>query len=150
MKKRMMRVLAMGMLLVFAATTNLYAMTWYTANQSSVAWDAVTTLSDGSTVPATDIVEYVIYLSNIVTDPDKTNPTEAWCGTDLTATITLNTEGQFLVGIKAVRKLADGTAVSESSRVWSDDPVVVKDGETFGIRYFLSPMAPGGLFPNTN
>lgn len=148
MKKRAMRVLAIGVLLVFAAVTNLYAVTWHTANQTSVAWEPVTTLSDGSLVPATDTVEYVIYLSNVATDPDKTNPREVWQGADLTATITLNVEGQFLVGIKAVRMLADGTVVSESPRVWSDDPLVVKDGETFGVRYFLPLMAPNGLFPN--
>lgn len=123
------------------------AQTWHTANQATVAWDAVTTIDNGDPLPATDTIEYVVFLSNAITDPNKDNPVEVATTTDLEQLITLNVEGSYFVGVKAVRKIADGTNVGESAVAWSDDPQYVLNGETFGLRYFLPPAAPGNLRP---
>jgi len=124
-----------------------FAQTWHTANQATVAWDAVTTLGDGSPLPAGDTMEYVVYLSNAITDPNKDNPTEVTTVTATSHLITLNVEGSFFVCVKAVRKLADTTVVGESEVAWSDDPQYVQAGETFGLRYFLPPAAIKNMRP---
>jgi len=123
------------------------AQTWHTANQATVAWDAVTTIDNGDPLPAGDTIEYVVYLSNAITDPNKDNPVEVARTTDTSQLITLNVEGSYFVGCKAIRKIADGTEVGESVVAWSDDPQYVLNGETFGLRYFLAPSAPGNLRP---
>ncbi len=117
------------------------AQTWHTTNQATVAWDAVT-------VPADSTVEYVVYLSNAITDPDKNNPAEVATTTSLDQLITLNVEGSYFVGVKSRRILtADGTNVGESDISWSDDPTRVQNGETFGLRYFIPPDAPREIRP---
>jgi len=138
MKKRW---LIVPFLLVFLVAGLALAQTWHTANQATVAWDAVT-------VPADSTVEYIVYLSNAVTDPNKDNPAEVATTTDLDQLITLNVEGSYFVGVKSRRILtADGTNVGESDISWSDDPTRVQNGETFGLRYFIPPDAPGNLRP---
>lgn len=122
------------------------AQTWHTANQATVAWDAVL-LDNGDPIPPTDTIEYVVYLANAITDPDKNNPVEVATTTNLEQLITLNVEGSYFVGVKAVRKIADGTNVGESAVAWSDDPQYCQNGETFGLRYFLPPAAPINMRP---
>ena len=119
---------------------------WHIANQATLGWDAVTLKSDGTPLPETDVIEYVGYLSNALTDPDKTNPVEVFRTTNLESTVTLGVEGRFYFGVKAVR-IVDGSPVGESTIAWSDVPENVKEGDTFGLQYFLPPAKPGGIFP---
>ncbi len=133
------------LLVLFLAGIAL-AQTWHTANQATVAWDAVL-LDNGDPIPPTDTIEYVVYLSNAITDPNKLNPVEVATTTNLEQLITLNVEGSYFVGVKAVRKIADGTNVGESTVAWSDDPQYVQNGQTFGLRYFLPPAAPREIRP---
>jgi hypothetical protein len=121
-----------------------HAFEWFTANQYTVAWDIVTLKTDGTAIPSTDTVEYVAYLSNTVTDPDKTNPVEVYAGAEVQTVITLNAEGQYLFGVKSVRKIGDGTVVSESVIAWSDDPGATGD-KPFGVRFYLSPATVTGI-----
>jgi len=123
------------------------AQTWHTANQATVEWDPVSILSNGDPLPAGDTVEYTVYLANAITDPNKDNPSEIATIPDTSHLITLNVEGSYFVGVKAVRKIADGTNVGESEVAWSDDPQFVQGGETFGLRYFLPPAAIGNMRP---
>ena len=134
-------------LLVLFLAGVAFAQTWHTTNQATVEWDAITTLSNGDPLPATDTVEYVVYLANAITDPGKTNPSEIARTTDTSQLITLNVEGQYFVGVKAIRKIADGTEVGESEVAWSDLPQYCQNGETFGLRYFLPPAAPANMRP---
>lgn len=145
----MKKVLAVCTLLFFLLYAgSVFGQTWYTANQATVAWDAVTTLDNGDPIPTTDTVEYVVYLANATTDPNKTNPVEVGRTTNLEDTITLNVEGSFFVGCQAIRKDSAGTQLSASIIGWSDDPAIVFNGQTFGIRYFLPPSVPAGLRPS--
>lgn len=143
----MKKMWAILVILVFMATGLALAQTWHTANQATVEWDAVTTLDNGDPVPAGDTIEYTVYLSNAITDPNKLNPAEIATITDTSQVITLVDEGSYFVGVKATRKIADGTNVGESAVAWSDDPQYVQAGETFGLRYFLPPAAIGNLRP---
>jgi hypothetical protein len=139
MKKRWLIIPILLVLLVLGGLA--LAQTWHTANQATVAWDAVA-------VPAGSTVEYVVYLANAVTDPNKDNPAEVAVTTDTDQLITLNVEGSYFVGVKSRRILtADGTNVGESDISWSDDPTRVLNGETFGLRYFVPPDAPSNLRP---
>ena len=124
-----------------------FAQTWHTTNQATVEWDAVTTVGGGTPLPAGDTIEYVVYLANAITDPNKTNPSEVGRLTGTSQLITLNVEGQYFVGVKAIRKIPDGTEVGESEVAWSDDPQYCQNGETFGLRYFLPPAAPKNMRP---
>lgn len=144
MKKRLIVILAIFIMLIGSIAL---AQTWHTANQATVAWDAVTTVDNGDPLPPTDTIEYVVYLSNAITDPNKNNPVEVARTTNTQQLITLNVEGSYFVGCKAIRKIADGTEVGESVVAWSDDPQYVQNGETFGLRYFLAPAAPNQLRP---
>jgi hypothetical protein len=135
-------------------TPAAWAQDWHTANQSTVAWDAVTTDADGNPVPgAGERVTYVIYLANAVTDPNKDNPAEIGTTQDLQLLITLGTKGSYWVGVKSVLEVDDGqggwTTASESIIGWSDDPQYAQGGVTFGLRYYPAPSVPGGLRPVT-
>lgn len=137
------------LVLVLTFSTSVFAQEWITMNQSTVSWDAVTEMQGGVVIPETDIIEYKIYLSNAITDPDKTNPAEIETVNATSYTITLVDEGSYFVGLQTVRSLADGTFAGESIIGWTDDPAIVLDGHTFGLRHFLPPLVPTGLRPGS-
>lgn len=138
----------LGILLIIAVFMTMgarvHAFTWYTADQYTIAWDAVTLKTDDTTIPDTDTIEYVVSMSNKITDPDKTNPVDLWRGPEIQTIITLNVEGHYFFGVKAIRKIADGTDVSESVNAWSDDPAATGDNP-FGVRFYLSPKRVTGI-----
>jgi hypothetical protein len=148
--KKVWLALALSVMLLVAPP--VFALDWHTANQSTVAWDAVVTDVDGNTVPAAgERVTYVVYLANSVTDPNKANPVEVGSTQALTFLITLGTKGSYYAGVKAVLEADDGAggwvAANESAIVWSDDPQYVQDGVTFGLRFYPAPSAITGLRP---
>jgi len=138
----MRRKVSLFVVLIFVLLAGVaLAQTWFTTNQATVEWDAVS-------VPAGSSVEYVVYLANAITDPNKTNPSEVGTLTATSQLITLNVEGSYFVGVKSRRLLdSDGSNVGESDISWSDDPTRVQGGVTFGLRYFLPPDAPSNLRP---
>ena len=123
------------------------ALEWKTANQVTLAWDSVTTRADGEPIGATDRIDYVVYLANAVTDPDKSNPVEAARVDTTTAVVTLGIEGKYWAGVKVIRIIEDGTEVGESIILWSDDPIATGAGKEFGLRYFIGPAGIAGLRP---
>jgi len=133
----------MAIVLPFSAA--VIAQTWHTANQSTVAWDAVTTNTNGDPIPEGETVKYDVYLSNALTDLDKANPVKvADSIVETRYTVTLNTEGHYFVGVQAERWQSD-TLIEASTISWSDNPLVAQDGVDFGIRYYLPPARPTGL-----
>lgn len=120
-------------------------LTWKTANQVTVGWDAVTENSNGDPIdPALTEIVYNVYLQNSITGGDPVQVATAISATE--ETITLNAEGSFYVGISSQRKLVDtGELLEESTISWSNDPTVCQNGEDFGIRYFLPSAAPINL-----
>lgn len=128
------------------ATMPAHAQVWQTANEATIAWDAVTKLLDGSTIPTTDQVRYNVFIKNKKTGtvtPIGSTP-------NLQHTIVFSLEGRYFPGVSAVRLVIaeDGVTVEEtmeSEVSWSDNPEVCYQGQTFGIRYFVHPNQPRGL-----
>lgn len=127
----------------FALTLPLvYAQEWHVANQVTIGWSAVTEMQGGVAVPEDNIIEYKVYLANAITDPDKTNPVEIGIAAECMYTLTLNTEGQYFVGLRTLRMKANRTLIAESVIGWTDDPATVAGGNIFGLQYFVPPMPP--------
>ena len=129
--------------LILSVAFAVGAVEWRTANQTTIGWDAVTLLDDGSALPAGTTIQYRVYMSNSITDPTKANPVTLTTTDQLEYTITLNAEGKFYVGVSAVR--FDGTEeVDESAINWSD-----VNGEMtpdpFGLRFYKPLPAPKNL-----
>jgi len=131
----------LGGLVLYASIA--HTQTWVSANQVTVAWDAVTTLSDGTPIPETDTVQYNIYLAS-ETDVDKTDPILVGTTTETQYTITMEAEGRFFVGAQTERLDSNGNLLNQSSIGWSDNSTYVAT-ETFGVQFFLAPAAPTGL-----
>jgi len=131
----MKKLFIIAAIMIFAAPA--MAQTWYTANQVTLAWDAV------PKVLATDQAnKYQVYSRNdLVSLGSK-------IGTEITATqllISLTVEGRYYLGVKAVRYPAGETVGIESvGTAWSN---VAADtgGSPFGVMYFVAPGFPGGL-----
>ena len=130
--------------------TVAHSQEWITANQFTVTWDAVTELSDGTPLPEGDIIEYRLWLSNAVTDPDKTNPVEVVVTPVNTYVLTIDAEGRYFVGLQTIRKItigADGEkqVIGESVIGWTDDPEIAAGGAIFGLQYYLPPATVCGV-----
>jgi len=143
MKKRYLAI-ALGMVLFIA--TVAFAIDWTTANQATVAWDAITYQLDPG-----ERVTYVVYLANAKTDPNKANPVEVAQTQATQQTVTLGTKGSYFVGVKSVIEIDDGagnwSAASESAIGWSDDPQYAQGGAIFGLRFYPAPNVPTELRP---
>lgn len=137
---------AMALILITALfyAQAAFCVEWRSTNQATVAWDAVTTLADGSALPAGHYVHYRIYLANAMTDPDKTVPAILGETAELQYTMTLNTEGKYYVGVQTVRYDETDAEITVSDINWSD-----VNGEytpnPFGLVHYLAPEAPKNL-----
>lgn len=123
-----------------------YTDEWHPTNQATVRWDAVTALSDGSPVPAGDLVTYQLFTRSVQTG------IEASVGppvSTIESTITFTIEGDYHIGIRAIRTVPPAGELPErvftSSMGWSSDPLIAKDGITFGVSYYLQPAGVSGL-----
>lgn len=135
--KKLVAALVITLVLCFGSA---FGQVWHTANQVTVAWDAVITLENGDPLPATDIVKYKVWLKNVVTGSEPVKLGEV---IDLEYTITLNIEGKYFVGASALRYSDEGELLSTSITCWSDVVECVFEGNTFGIRYYLPSASPG-------
>lgn len=131
-------------LLIFPLSVT--AQEWHTANQATVAWDAVTEMDNGDQIPSTDTLEYSVYVSDSLASP-KDSSVVAWRGPELLTVVTLTAEGSYFVGIQAHR-MKDGTELSQSIIVWSDDPVATNN-TPWGLQFWLPPSIVEGLRPQT-
>lgn len=141
MNKMIRSIIVFLMVCLFAATPVIADVNWHLANQTTVGWDAVTTLSDGTVVPPAQ-VSYKVFLAKLI---DKTDMSEV--GTAIVNqefTVTLTSEGKWYVGIRAVRTV-DNVVITSSNISWSDDPIACQDGNTFGIMLYMGPANVTGL-----
>ena len=133
--KRFLAVLLTFLLL----TVSAWGLTWNTANQMTVAWDASATAD----IPQEQIT-YTVYMIDS-TDTAKDNPIMVAEGLiDTEYTFTFATEGRYLLGVKAVRTVS-GEKVSESVISWSDNEQYTTN--TFGAVFYKAPNQPGGFGP---
>jgi hypothetical protein len=124
------------------------AVDWYAANQATVAWTPVATMDSGKAIPAGSVVKYQTYLNDAIADPDKQNPIDTGIVDIAEKTFTLSTEGKFYAGVRALRYIGEAL-VSQSIIIWSDDPIVCKDGKTFGLTHYLVPDNAVDMYPKT-
>jgi hypothetical protein len=136
--KKTLSIFIVILLFLFAGIAG--AQTWYPANEKTVAWDAVTTLESGDTIPADNVVRYEIYIKNA----DGTNIVAVSSTIQTSCTIPFSDEGKFFWGVKAIREV-NGENVSESVINWSDNPDVCFNNEAHGIINYSKPGAPNGL-----
>lgn len=136
----MKKILLISAAIFMLAVGIAFAENWHTANQFTVAWDAVTTNTSGQTIDPAEI-SYKVYIANAITDPDHANPVEVGTTAATEYAVTLGVEGKYHVGVNAVRTVG-GEVVAESAISWSNAPEY-----DFGIQYFEPPSAPGGLRP---
>lgn len=125
---------------IFGFTLNCEAsnITWHQLNEATVAWDAVTTLTNGDPIPAGDIVEYRVY----VAEPGKKDEKVKLGETELLEfQVGAPGEGQWFAGVQAVRYRLIGEDVKElgvSVIAWSDIPEFT-DNNPFGIEFYFKP-----------
>ena len=134
-----MKKLSVMIAVIFLLAASAYAMTWHVSNQWNVKWDAVTQDSEGNPIPAENIEYSIIYALE-----DKADTQEAWRGPETQATITLDIQGQYLLGVIAHR-MHEGEEVTKSDVAWSDDIASVGPAGIWGIMRFLPPQKVSGF-----
>ena len=138
--KRSSKIILSLMLLwavVLLLTWEAWAQTWVTANQGTVAWDAV------APIVATDTIKYQVY-TRIGATGDG-----AAVGAEIIATqlaITFSVEGRYFVGVKAVRyPVGETVGIPAAAVSWSNDPLVCAAAGPFGFVYYVAPPGVKGL-----
>lgn len=115
-------------------------------DQSTIGWDAVTTLGNGDVIPAGEIVGYEVYLGPHPI-PAGQSPDDAslymflGATTEITYLIAFPVEGVYIAGVRAVRTMDNVDSYSSIS--WSTNPLRVT---TPWYYVFITPYAwPTGL-----
>lgn len=112
-----------ALMLVFIFLTIGWAQEIVYTNQTTIAWDAVTKLSDGSVIPVEDTITYEVYRGDVLFGETS----------GLEYTITFIEEGEYRVGVRTKRLVASTGDTVYSDMNWSDingletpDPFVVR------------------------
>jgi len=130
-------VMVFGLVFLFAGIAS--AQTWFTANQVTVAWDAV------AKIAATDTIKYQVY-TRVGTTGDGTA-----VGGEITANqlvITFPAEGRYFIGVKSIRYPAGETVgIPSVTTSWSNDASVCSSAGPFGIVFYAAPSGVQGLKP---
>lgn len=133
----MLRYLFLILLLPSLATVS-FAQTWNTANQVTLAWDAVP-----KEKPTDQPNKYQVY-----TKAGSPTATPHKVGTESTATqqsVTFATEGRYYLCVGAIRYPQGETVGIPSSRLACSDIAADTATGAFGVVYYVAPAAPGGL-----
>ncbi len=144
----MKKLFTVMVMVVFLLTAGFaVADEWHSANQVTVRWDAVTTLLNGDPVPEGDLVTYNLYIRSVQTGAEVEVITRV---SVLEHTITFAEEGDYHIGIRAVRTIPAASELPErvagqSDIGWSSDPLITRDGNTFGVTYYFQLSNVGGL-----
>lgn len=121
-------------------------VTWTVANQSTIAWDAVTQTTEGNPFATGDEIKYAVYIveeGKPKSDAVKLDETDK-----IQYTITFTQEGRWLVGVESIRiPAASPTDRQVSSKIWSDAIDVVSVPTPFGFVYFAAPKPVKGMGP---
>jgi hypothetical protein len=140
-------IVAFTVILLIAAAGAAHAVEWTVANQSTIAWDAVTITAQGNTIPSDDIVKYQVY----IVKEGALKGTAIPSGTEIETlqhTITFTEEGRWLAGVQSIRAPAESPAdVQKSGITWSDAIDVTAVPVPFGFIFFEAPANVKGLGP---
>ena len=128
------------LILVFAIlilATSVQAQTWWTANQVTVAWDAV------AKIQPTDTIKYQTYYRTDLVSLGTALGGEV---EQTQATLTMPTEGKFWLGVETLRYVAGEAIPFRSERkAWSNIAEDCGPAGPFGVQHFILPGWPGGL-----
>ena len=116
-------------------------MEWHTANQITVAWDAVEKCAESTCwVKPEDSLKYAVYTKVLPSG----EPVLLGEQDNLSAVITFEAEGRYIVGVSAVRYVAGDNERIETNINWSDE-----NGEytpnPFGGKYYIVGDPPKNL-----
>lgn len=124
-------------LLMIALSTTAQAQTWHTANQGTVAWDAV------APIQPTDTIKYQVYVRSDLVSAGQPVGGEI---TALQQAISFSTEGRFYVGVKTIRyPQGEAAGIPSEGTAWSSNAADCAAAGPFGFAYFVAPPTPGGL-----
>ena len=133
---KMKKLIIIAAILIFAAPA--MAQTWVTANQATLAWDAV------AKIATTDTIKYQCY-----TKSPLATSTPQKVGGEITATqqpITFSVEGRYFLCVESLRYAQGETVAIKSSRMACTDVATdTQAGVATGVVYFTAPGAPGSL-----
>lgn len=121
------------------------ALEWKSANERTLKWDPVTTLTDGTIIPESDSVTYVVYLVAEGASKESAVPIDIPPISITEYTFSIDLEGRYIPGVQAVRNVYNTDVISKSEISWSDNPENVANGVPFGIQYYLQIMNPQEL-----
>lgn len=120
-----------------ASSRDLFAQTWYTANQVTFAWDPAPKVK-----PTDQANKYRVYSRNDLVSTGTT------VGDEITATqlvVSFANEGRYYLGVETIRYPAGETVGHKSTtKAWSN---VAGDtnNNPFGVLFFAAPGGVGGL-----
>lgn len=142
MKKACLFLIILG-ILIFVSTPS-FSEVFYTANQITIAWDAVPPPVDTNNQPLPGVIKYQVYTKAGVATaaPQKV-------GAEITATqatITFVAEGKYWPCVETLRYPTGETEPQRSVRLaCSDVAADVQNGITFGAKYFVIPDVVKGM-----
>jgi hypothetical protein len=123
-------------ILIFASPA--FCQTWVTANQATLAWDAV------AKIAPTDTIKYQAY-----TKSPLATSTPQKVGGEVTATqqpITFSVEGRYFLCVETLRYPQGETVPIKSARMACTDVATdTQAGVATGVVYFTAPGTPGVL-----
>ena len=133
--------LALTLIISMGWVQSTQAIEWVGTNQSTIAWNAVSTNESGGGIPSGDTIKYRIYQKTYPNGAEETvGDTES-----LQFTLTFSKEGRYVVGVQTVRIPQGQTEELVSAITWSDSTDTAAVPDPFGIVYYERPSAPSGL-----
>jgi hypothetical protein len=135
--KKALIILAILLTVGAASSRDALAQTWYTANQVTLAWDAVPKV-----LPTDQANKYQVYSRNdLVSLGSK-------IGGEITATqllVSFTNEGRYYLGVEAIRYPAGETVgIKSVAKAWSN-VAADTNNNPFGVSFFAVPGGVGGL-----
>jgi hypothetical protein len=128
-------------ILVFAVPA--MAQTWHTANQVTVAWDAVAPPKDAQGADLPGAIKYQAYIK--FQDAAATPVPVGGVIDETQQVISFSNEGRYFVCAQTLRFPPDETEPQKSAIACSDNAAVCSGGVPFGVKFFIAPGSPGGL-----
>ena len=143
----MKKIILLAMLLM-AFSVNAYAVDYVTVHQAMVSWPAALA-ADGVTRIPENQISYNVWLASKTADPNHKTPIliagsrngEGIKEKNFLVTIGSNAEGQYDVGVSAIR-VASGVKINESEITWSN---IKGTPDPWGLQYFILIGAPAGI-----
>lgn len=142
MKKRLLSCFVALFFTVSLVVSLAWALKWHNVNTFSCSWNAVTTDIDGDPLPSDTTIMYRVHLANAVTDPDKASPAMVSEVSTLNTTITLDTKGQFYIGVQAVLIFINANLEMVSGINWADEIADQDTVELWAVRHHAPPLKP--------